>query len=97
MMFWRSAGGRTETRFTAARGRNIFERLWERFRSGHDHGLYTTLIEEIAITIDLDKILVTVWESMKNDIDLAFQCDQNHFGGNGILNARPGFALPIRV
>ena len=76
-----------KTRFTAARGRNIFERLWERFRSGHDHGLYTTLIEEIAITIDLDKILATVWESMKNDIDLAFQCDENHFGGTAFLNA----------
>ncbi len=44
-------------RFTPTLGSGILIRVWKRLRSGHDHGLYTTLIEEIAIAIGLDVIL----------------------------------------
>ena len=73
------------TRFTATIGSNILRRLWERFRSGHDHGLYTTLIEEVAIAIRLDKVLTDLWGTMKNDIDQAFQSDGTVFGGTAFL------------
>jgi hypothetical protein len=60
-------------------------RVWKRLRSGHDHGLYTTLIEEIAIAIGLDIILAGIWGSMKADIDSAFRADATKYGGTAFL------------
>ena len=72
-------------RFTPALGSGILIRVWKRLRSGHDHGLYTTLIEEIAIAIGLDVILAGIWESMKADIDDAFRADATRYGGTAFL------------
>jgi hypothetical protein len=73
-------------RFTAKVGIGIARRVWERFRTGHDHGLYTTLIEEIAIAIKLDVMLAGVWELMNGDIDYAFRGDKTKDGGTAFLD-----------
>jgi hypothetical protein len=72
-------------RFTPTLGSGILIRVWKRLRSGHDHGLYTTLIEEIAIAIGLDVILAGIWGSMKADIDNAFRADGAKYGGTAFL------------
>lgn len=73
-------------RFTPVLGSGILARVWNRLISGHDHGLYTTLIEEIAIAIGLDVILAGIWESMKADIDNAFRDDgTKKYGGTAFL------------
>jgi hypothetical protein len=52
---------------------NPFGRVIRRFNSGHDHGLYTTVIEELFIAIGIDDVCrKRIWEPMKKDIDLAF-------------------------
>jgi len=74
------------TRFTAALGSDIAGRLWERLRSGHDHGLYTSMIEEVAIAIGLDKVFAGLWGAMKDDIDQAFQSNAAVYGGTAFLD-----------
>jgi hypothetical protein len=73
------------TPFTPALGSDIVSRVWGRLRSGHDHGLYTTVIEEIAVAMRLHRFLARVWNRMKRDIDLAFQSDSAHYGGTAFL------------
>jgi hypothetical protein len=72
-------------KFTEAIGSKILHRLWQRFRSGHDHGLYTSLIEEVAVAIGLDAALGKLWETMKSDIDQAFLPDPAVYGGTAFL------------
>ncbi len=73
-------------RFTPALGSGILFRVWARLNSGHDHGVYTTLIEEVAVAIDLDVILAGIWYSMKDDIDAAFRADGTWYGGTAFLD-----------
>ncbi|HKE39097.1 MAG TPA: hypothetical protein VKG21_04600 [Casimicrobiaceae bacterium] len=72
-------------KFTADIGSKILRRLWERFRSGHDHGLYTSLIEEVGVAIGLDAALGKLWGTMKTDIDQAFLPDPAVYGGTAFL------------
>jgi hypothetical protein len=52
---------------------NPFARVIERFNTGHDHGLYTTVVEELFIAIGLAEYCTKkIWDPMKKDIDLAF-------------------------
>jgi hypothetical protein len=71
---------------TAIRGpRNPFGRVIERLNSGHAHGLYTTVIEELFIAIGLaDKLAAPIWGQMKSDIDTAFSKDAGA-GGTAFL------------
>lgn len=55
---------------------NPFARVIQRLNSKHDHGLYTTIIEELFIWIGVaDEARKKVWEPMKDDIDRAFDAD----------------------
>lgn len=75
-------------RFTAARlkaSKNPLGRIIERFNSGHDHGLYTTVIEELFIALGIsDLVGKQVWGQMKGDIDAAFGSDP-FAGGSSFL------------
>ena len=52
---------------------NPFARVIQRFNTGHDHGLFTTVVEELCIAIGVaDFCRKKIWVPMKNDIDLAF-------------------------
>lgn len=73
-------------RFTPQLGGGIIRRVIERMNSGHDHGLYTTLIEEIGIAIGLDVILSGIWYSMKADVDDGFRGAADRYGGTAFLD-----------
>jgi hypothetical protein len=52
---------------------NPLGRIVYRFNTGHDHGLYTTVIEELLIALRLDeKVGRPIWRKMKTVIDHAF-------------------------
>jgi hypothetical protein len=51
---------------------NPLARIIHRFNTGHDHGLYTTIIEELLIAAQFDQAGKTVWGQMKKDVDDAF-------------------------
>jgi hypothetical protein len=72
------ARGRRRGLFRVARiqgASNPIARIIQRFNSKHDHGLYTTVIEEICIAIGIDVVGRKIWEQMKTDIDRAFAAD----------------------
>lgn len=71
---------------TRVRGpKNPFGRLIERLNSHHDHGLYTTAIEELFIAVGVaDKVGYPIWAQMKSDIDDAFAKGANA-GGTAFL------------
>jgi hypothetical protein len=79
---------RRRAMFTKARilgSRNPLGRIIERLNSGHGHGLYTTVIEELFIAIGLADTLGTkIWGQMKSDIDAAFAQD-SAAGGTAFL------------
>jgi hypothetical protein len=54
---------------------NPIARILQRFNSKHDHGLYTTVIEEICIAIGIADFAKGLLDRMKTDIDLAFDAD----------------------
>jgi hypothetical protein len=65
--------------------RNPFARVIERLNSGHGHGLYTTVIEELYIALGLAEVLgEPVWGQMKADIDAAFT-QETDAGGTAFL------------
>jgi hypothetical protein len=51
---------------------NPLARIVHRFNTGHDHGLYTTVIEELLIAAQLDKAAAAIWDEMKTFIDRSF-------------------------
>ena len=60
--------------------RNPLGRVFERLNSGHGHGLYTTVIEELLIALGIaDALGAPIWGQMKADIDAAF----THAAGAG--------------
>ena len=73
-------------RFTPQLGASYLWRVWARLNSGHDHGLYTTLIEETVISLGLHRILIGLWHAMQDDIDAAFRTDPAAFGGTAFLD-----------
>ena len=48
-------------------------RVITRFRSGRDHGLYTTIVEELLAGLYVDKIGGVIWRQMKKDTLDAFE------------------------
>jgi hypothetical protein len=65
---------------------NPLARIIHRFNTGHDHGLYTTVIEELFIAVGLDKRLgVRIWGKMKQFIDYSF-AEYSDAGGTAFLN-----------
>jgi hypothetical protein len=64
---------------------NAFARVIERLNSGHGHGLYTTVIEELFIALGLaDMLAEPIWGRMKLDIDAAFTQEADA-GGTAFL------------
>ncbi len=64
---------------------NPLGRIIQRLNSGHGHGLFTTVIEELYIAIGLaDKFAKPLWDQMKSDIDSAFTND-GQAGGTAFL------------
>ena len=45
----------------------------KRFATGRDHGLYTTVVEEICRELYIDTIGGSIWSAMKKDTEDAFQ------------------------
>jgi hypothetical protein len=67
--------------------RNPFGRVIERLNSGHGHGLYTTVIEELFIAVGLaDKLGAPIWGQMKTDIDASLAQDPEA-GGTAFLQS----------
>jgi hypothetical protein len=65
--------------------RNPLGRIIERLNSGHGHGLYTTVIEELLIALGIaDNLAGPIWSQMKADIDSAFLPDVRA-GGTAFL------------
>jgi hypothetical protein len=46
---------------------------FQRFNSGHGHGRYTTVIEELQIAIGVQNLAVRIWKHMKDFIDWSFE------------------------
>jgi len=59
--------------------------IFQRINSGHGHGLYTTVIEELLIALKFAKLAAGVWTRMKADIDAAFKPDPRNYGGTAFL------------
>jgi hypothetical protein len=65
--------------------RNPLGRVIQRLNSGHGHGLFTTVIEELYIAIGVaDEVVKPFWDQMKVDIEKAFT-DDAQAGGSGFL------------
>lgn len=65
---------------------NPLARIVHRFNSGHDHGLYTTVIEELFIAAGLDELLgEPIWGEMKKFIDDSFAIGADA-GGTAFLD-----------
>lgn len=56
----------------AARAAQIFFRVVRRFIAGRDHGIYTTVVEEILRELYLASVGSVVWDVMKRDTADAF-------------------------
>ena len=70
----RVMAGRTRLRASSLRGiDNPLSRIISRLNSGHDHGLYTTIVEEILICLGVKRLIgKPIWDRMKKDIELSF-------------------------
>src|SRR5579862_1158735 len=44
--------------------RNPLSRILHRFNTGHDHGLYTTVIEELFIALGVNELAADIWQEM---------------------------------
>jgi hypothetical protein len=71
-------------RFTVRMGLDIIGRVIRRYRAGRDHGLYTTLIEEIYHAVNVDRTLGAWWTRMKSHIDRSFDASSDS-GGTAFL------------
>ncbi|NQD92939.1 alpha/beta fold hydrolase [Pseudomonas sp. CrR25] len=56
-----------------------------RYRNGRDHGLLTTIVEEVARTLYADSIGSTVWTLMKGDTRDAFGPEPLRHGGTAFV------------
>jgi hypothetical protein len=64
--------------------RNPLSRILHRFNTGHDHGLYTTVVEELFIALPVKEVAVCIWKGMKDLIDDSFK-DDPQAGGTAFL------------
>lgn len=64
-----AAGGRglLSTAALLNRARKVLTRVISRFRRGHDHGVYPTIMEEILREFYLANVGAAVWTAMKNE------------------------------
>lgn len=69
----------------AAAGLRILTRALKRFANRRDHGLYATVVEEVARELKGDLIGGLVWKHIKKDTLDAFGGDGDQFGGSALL------------
>jgi hypothetical protein len=53
--------------------RHGIAKVFQRLNSKHDHGLYTTVIEELLLSIGVGGAAAAIWQEMKNFIDWSFK------------------------
>lgn len=63
----------------------ITRAVLKRYRKGRDHGLYTTIIEEILRSLYLDNVGQLCWELIKGDTRDAFGGDPEKHGGTAFI------------
>ncbi len=63
----------------------ILAAVIKRCIDGRDHGLYTTVVEEILRTLYVDNIGGLVWNTMKTDTEDAFRPEPVEHGGTAFL------------
>ena len=68
-----------------AAGVRILTRCLKRFSNGRDHGLYTTVVEEVVRELKGDMIGGLLWKHMKKDTADSFQDPDDEFGGTALL------------
>ena len=78
----------------------ILKRVIERFAHRRDHGLYTTIVEEVLRELYFDSLGALAWVLMKNDTRDAFGSDVQVFGGTAFLAElkkwwQPGYRLTL--
>ena len=74
------------TIITLARfGGEVVRNVVRRYRKGRDHGLYSTVVEEVLRVLYLDNAGVLVWNAMKNDTRDSFGGDPALHGGTAFL------------
>jgi hypothetical protein len=74
-----------KTKFTQQAGEDFLTRVIKRFESGHDHGLYTTLVEELLHVVRMDDLCAYEWTKMKGFIDDSFRPDPTMWGGTAFV------------
>lgn len=59
----------------------------KRYRAGHDHGLYCTVVEEVLRSAFLDLVGTNIWNQMKNDTADSFSAN-DHCGAAVVAKLR---------
>jgi hypothetical protein len=77
--------GIISTATLAAAGMRILKRILKRFSAGSDHGIYTTVVEEVARELKGDLIGGIVWKHMKKDTADSFDGPAHTCGGTALL------------
>ena len=64
---------------------SVVGRVLSRYRKGRDHGLYTTIVEEILRALYIDNAGALVWKLIKKDTADAFGGDPRKHGGTAFV------------
>jgi hypothetical protein len=78
--------GLISTTTLVAAGTRILIRTIKRLSTGRDHGIYTTVVEEVARELKGDLIGGTVWKLMKKDTADSFDSSGDSHGGMALLD-----------
>ena len=83
----RARGGLLDdkTRFTVQKGQGLVRRVIRRFRKGRDHGLYTTIVEELLRIARVDEVCARAWENIQSFIDDSFNANELLWGGTAFV------------
>lgn len=82
----KGAKGLLSTAKTIVRAGLVLKRVIDRFREGRDHGLYTTVVEEVVRAFYLANVGTSVWEAMKGETSQTFQSDATPRGGRTFVD-----------
>jgi hypothetical protein len=66
-------------------GVRVLKHVIERFSRRRDHGVHATIVEEILREFYLGNIGRAVWQTMKQQSQLAFGTDKDQYGGSAFL------------
>lgn len=80
----------------ARHGAAILANVVRRFVTHRDHGLYTTIVEEVMRRVYVDSMGQLAWELMKRDTSDAFGDDATQCGGTAFLHHLAAWHTPGR-